>query len=484
MSFTPNAESISSHINRQEDALKDGSLPKRALYLGGLENGGVPSREGMLEVGAFRLSIDAMFRYLHTFARISRRIEKTFPDQDALVRVLPNSEIPVPVASMSFRSAYETFKSVQSQELRDADFFRGKRQLEDFKTGKPVSSEDLANIRDLLMKGARIATVCAGIDEAMDVAQSRRSVVQKGRDWLVDRTGSVGIHDSRIKAKLREMPFEEFGVRSLRIDADFMAQRLALSEDGSPAVREVSFAERQAANLLLQGTLFRDITLSRAGLAGTLAIRDQKGATVYDVSLGISEVFSALQLGASASRLLCELAEQKIGLVRLARFIHRPTALGLKICLDALPEQSHVRLSEVDSWAPRFETAKSCPLRDDERADLGALLLDAQQCLLVVAHLRVVTQTDEARSFWRRLWFESIRDRDVQAAQDMVNQASTPLECDCSGAAEVLGSAAMLLGYHAEDRTGAAWHVPENPVVSLTWAMTRAGDLSSTAMRP
>lgn len=362
---------------------------------------------------------------------------------------------------------------MQCQELRDVDFFRGKRKLEGLTEGAIVSPDELTILRDLLIKGARIATVCAGIDQAMEAALSYRSLAQRGRDWLVDHAGSVGIGDSRVQAKLREMPFEEFGVRSLRIDADLMAQRIALCDDGSPAVSKVTLAERRAGELLVQGALSRAITLSRAGMEGVLTVRDNGGALLHNSKHGFPEVFSALQLGGAASRLVSELSEQRVNLFRLAKFIHRPTALGLKMCLDGIPDHSHARLWQVDSWAPCFESAHPLPLSEDKRRDLGALLLDAHQCLLVVAHLQVVTQTDDARSFWRRLWSASLRDRDVRAAQGLVNQAPSPLEYDCTGAAEVLGNAAMLLGYHAEDRSGAAWVVPENPVVSLTWAMNR-----------
>jgi hypothetical protein len=157
----------------------------------------------------------------------------------------------------------------------------------------------------------------------------------------------------------------------------------------------------------------------------------------------------------------------------LCKFIDRSVALGLKVCLEALPPQAHTRLSDVDAWASRFDTQRSRPLTDEDRGELGTLLLDAEMCLQVVGHLQCVTRTPNAQALWSKLWAVSLRDREVKAAQRLVNGPTSLLECDCSGAAGALGSAAMLLGFHAEDRVGAAWRVPENPVVSLAWALHR-----------
>lgn len=474
MSSIPFADSHSPQPPPESQDFKSGILPSRDLFSEGTERPATLSRDGMLHVGSFRLCREVMIKQLDTFARVATRVVRYFPNEEALVRVLPNGEIPVPPASIGFGSAYETFKLVQSQEIRDVDFLRGSRKIESLKEGGLLSGDDIEFVRDLLMKGARLATVCAGIDQAMEAAQSYRSMVKRGKDWLVDHAGSVGVRDGRIQARLREMPFEDFDVRSLRIDADLMAQRIALRDDGSIVVASVSRAEHQAAALLQRGALSRRVALSRAGIEGELSVRNDRGEALYAETHRVPEVFSALQLGKAASRLLSDLARQRVDLVRLCRFMDRPTAMGLKICLGAIPQQAHTRLGDVDEWASRFESKRPLTISDDERADLGAQLLDAHLCLLVASHLQVVTQSDDARAFWRRLWGGAIGDRDVQAAQGLVSTEPSPLTCDCAGAAEVLGNAAMLLGYHAEDRTGAGWRAPENPVVSLTWAMTRS----------
>jgi len=341
-----------------------------------------------------------------------------------------------------------------------------------------LSTGELQTIRALLMLGARLATVCAGLDDAMGGALEYRSLLQRGKDWVFDRAGSVRLSDRRIQDKLLPMPFEEYHVRSRRIDADLMAQRIELRDDGSLPVRVVCSAEHQAAEILSQGKLTRSIYLSQGAIEGRLVVlkgsgEDSPDSTLYSAIHRIEDVFSALKLGQAASHLVDSMRRDGVDLVRLCQFIDRPVAMGLKVCLEALPVQAHTRLSDVDEWAPLFDAPRSRQLRDDERSDLGTLLLDAEICLNVVGHLQSATQDPDSNSLWRKLWAASLRDREVKAAQRLVNNPPPPMTCDCSGAAGVASSAAMLLGYHAEDRVGAAWRVPENPVVSLAWALNR-----------
>lgn len=432
----------------------------------------------MLRVGEFTLSLDGMIRHLHAFAKITSRIAATFPTQDDLVKVLPNAEIPILPAAPDFTEAFNTFKAVQARNIVDLDFIRASRKLESFREGEGLSNEELEKVRDLLMTGARLATVCAGVDTAMGVALEYRSLFQRGKDWVFDWAGSVRLSDGRIQTKLLPMPFEEYNVRSRRIEADLMAQRIALRDDGSASVRLVGGAERQAAEILSQGTLARSIRLSQGSVEGELVVhaRGEEGVpvgTLYSEVHRIEDVFSALKLGQAASRFLDAMRHDRVDLVRMCQFIDRTVAMGLKACLEALPPQAHTRLADVDEWAPHFDSSCSSPLSDDERGDLGTLLLDAEICLLVTGHLQCVTQDPSSKDLWRKLWAASLRDREIKTAQSLVNSPPPPLECDCSGAAGVAGSAAMLLGYHAEDRVGAAWRVPENPVVSLTWALNR-----------
>lgn len=438
----------------------------------------VLARDGVLRVGEFTLSLDGMMRHLNAFAKITSRIATTFPTQDDLVKVLPDAEIPILPAALDFTEAFNTFKAVQARQIVDVDFIRASRKLDSLREGEGLSTGELEAIRHLLMTGARLATVCAGVDAAMGRALEYRSPLQRGKDWVFDRAGSVRLSDSRIQSRLMPMPFEEYHVHSRRIEADLMAQRIGLRNDGSASVRIVGGAERQAAEVLSRGTLARSIRLSQGSVEGDLVVyaRDGEGmpgGALYSEAHRIEDVFSAMKLGQAASRFLESMRRDRIDLVRLSQFIDRSVAMGLKACLEALPPQVHTRLSDVDEWAPLFDTQRSRPLSDDERGDLGTLLLDAEICLLVAGHLQCVTQAPGSRDLWRKLWAAALRDREVKAAQMLVNIPPAPLECDCSGAAGVAGSAAMLLGYHAEDRVGAAWRVPENPVVSLTWALNR-----------
>jgi len=450
-----------------------GALPDGRRFTHRDEAAAVVERDGVLKVGAFTLTLDSMTRYLDAFARLTTRIGDVFPDERALVNALPYGSIPVPPASLDFPRAFETFKLAQARELHDLDFAKARKKVEALTEGQTVSEAELVSLRGLLMRGAQLATVCAGIDSGVAIIKSQRSSVQRLKDRVVDFAGSVSLRDGRIQARLHPMPFEDLNPRMLRVDADVMAQRIDLRDDGSLAVRRVCSAEKYAADLLSQGKLDRFVMLSQGTLEGRILVREDGGATLYGGEHRIEDVFSALQLGQSASDLITSLTRKGVDLVRLCRFYDRGAATGLKACLGFLSPQAHHRLSDLDEWGPRFDRKNLQPLSSEDRAELGVLLLDAQLCLYVVGHLQVATQGEDAQKFWSRLWGGAIQDREVRVAQELVSNPPSPLRYDCDGASEIAGSASMLLGYHYEDRSGAAWRVPENPVVSLAWAMRR-----------
>lgn len=432
----------------------------------------VMTNDGRLQIGAFTLSLDAMVRNLGVVAKLCKRIPETFPNEEALAQVLPNGSIPVPLSSLEFSEAYEGFKRAMSGAVRDIDFVRCKRKLDGLSTKVGLSREEVLELRTLLMEGARIATVCTGIDDALYHGLSHRTMLQRGRDWIVDRAGSKNLLDPRIRNRLHLMPFEDFNSRSLRIDLDVMAQRMELRDDGSPAVRDVCKVECAAAALLEQGALSRTATLSRGGVEARVHVSSDRDCLFSEMHR-VSDVFSALQLGRSASRLISSLTDQSVDLVRLCKFVDRSSAQGVKVCLESLPSHTHTRLSDLDEWAPRFEGDTRKDLSDDERHDLAAVLLDAEVCLFIVGHLRAVCSGDENEAFWRSLWSVGINDRDVRAARELVNHSPSLFSCDCEGAQTVVSNAAMMLGFTGEDRSGAGWRVPENPVVSLAWSMTQ-----------
>ncbi len=418
------------------------------------------------------LPIEVMARSLGSVARMCKRIPEKFPTEVALGNVLPGGNLPIPIASLEFSQAFEGFRRAIAGTIRDIDFVRWQRRVEALSPEKGMSREELLDLRSVLMEGARIATTCTAIDDGLARALSYRSTLQRGRDWLVDRAGSTNLLDPRIQSRLQVMPFEPFNSRSLRIGCDLMAQRIELRDDGSPAVRAVCTVERAAADLLEQGELSRAITVVGGGIEAHFEVSSKHGQ-LFSHAQRVEDVFCALQLGQSASRLLSSLSSERVDLVRLCRFVDRSSATGVQVYLESLPEQTHVRLSDLDEWAPRFEAGQRKPLSDDERHDLGALLLDAEVCLFIVGHLRAVCSGKENEAFWRSLWSVGIKDRDVSAARGLVNDPPALFACDCEGAQSVVSNAAMMLGFTGEDRTGAGWRVPQNSVASLAWVMSQ-----------
>ena len=432
----------------------------------------VMTNDGRLQIGAFTLSLDAMIRNLGVAAKLCKRIPERFPKEAALSQMFPHETMSVRLSALQFSEAYEGFKRAMSGAVRDIDFVRCKRKLEGLSTKVGLSREEVLEVRTLLLEGARIATVCAVIDDALNHALSYRTMLQRGRDWIVDRAGSTNLLDPRIRNRLHLLPFEDFNPESLRIELDLMAQRMELRHDGSPVVRDACRVECVAAALLEQGALSRTATLSRGGVETRVQVSSARDCLFSEMHR-VNDVFSALQLGRSASRLISSLTNQNVDLVRLCKFVDRSSALGVKAYLESLPSHTHSRLSDLDEWAPRFEGESRKVLSDDERHDLAALLLDAEVCLFVVGHLRAVCSGDENEAFWRSLWSVGINDRDVRAARELVNDPPPLFTCDSEGAQSVVSNAAMMLGFTAEDRSGAGWRVPENPVVSLAWSMTQ-----------
>lgn len=329
----------------------DGALPPRNPNPTRPASAAVLARGGVLRVGEFTLSLDGMIRHLHAFAKITSRIVATFPTQDDLVKVLPNAEIPILPAALDFPEAFDAFKAVQAREIVDVDFIKASRRLESLREGEGLSARELETIRNLLITGARLATVCAGVDAAIGSALEYRSPLQRGKDWVFDRAGSVRLSDSRIQSKLIPMPFEEDHVRSRRIDADLMAQRIELRDDGSASVRVVGGAERQAAEFLSRGTLARSICLSQGAVEGSLVVRERSGDglpgdTLYAAVHRVEDVFSALKLGQAASRFWDRCAEMELTSFVCADLLIVPLPWGLRHVLRLfLPR--HTRASRM-----------------------------------------------------------------------------------------------------------------------------------------
>lgn len=449
---------------------------------------GTLAPDGSLCVGLFKLPLEIMSARLRDAARLTDRIPRVFPTVDRLQGALIDSDIRVPPGSMNFPSAFATFRRAMEGSLRGSSFTDMARALEHLSVGQVVAPPDISRLREVLVEAAQVATVCVGIDASHYDALNHRSPLQRGKDWLVDKIGAMKAHDPRIRARLTLMPFEDLSPTEIRVDMDVWAQRLSLAGDGSRLVRSVCAAEHHVADMLHRGSFEREVRSCQGGLRGmfTFSCGDSDGP--FTVEHTITDVFAALQLGQSASRLLAHLHDQKVDLSRLCRFVDRESATGLGANLRRLSPQVHYRLDDVAEWAERFDVSADHVLSDEERHDLAVLLLDAEICLYAVCHLHHSVAGEVRRAFWRSMWPASVHDREVSHGIELANALPAPLLNDCHGAAQVVTNAAMLLGFSGEDRGGGAmWRIPENPLASATWAITRAGgsvERSSRASSP
>lgn len=433
--------------------------------------------DGSLTIGHFKIPVERLSERLRDAGRLTEKVARLFPSIGALERALRNDCVQVPPAAIDFARAFETFKRAMEGSLRGSHFMDTARAVDRLSVGDELSSSFLGELRSSLIEAARVATVCAAIDQTYFGTMNHRSLLERARDWLVDRSGNVKIKDPRIRARLAPALFEELSPTVLRVDADLWAQRIALSDDGSPKIHHICASEHRVAGMLSQGSFEQSVSMVRGGMEGKLRVGTESASeSVFSAEFRIDNVFAALQLGRSASRFVSELDAQKIDLVRLSRFVDRDAALGVKANLQRLSREAHSRLDDIDDWAARFEAQESQPLSREERHDLAVLLLDAEICLYIAGHLQNVVSGSDTRALWGGLWSASLSDRDARCGMNLAHNVPAPLDSDCHGAANVVTNAALLLGFSNEDRPrGAAWRIPENPLASLTWAMTRAG---------
>jgi hypothetical protein len=339
-----------------------------------------------------------------------------------------------------------------------------------------MAPPEISRLREVLVEAAQVATVCVGIDASHYDARNHRSPLQRGKDWLVDKVGTTKAHDPRIRARLTPMPFEDLYPTEIRVDMDVWAQRLSLAGDGSRFVRSVCAAEHDVADVLRRYSFDRVVRSCQGGLQGRFILSSAESNDSFTLQHAITDVFSALQLGQAASRLLVHLLDRKVDLSRLCRFVDRDSAAGLGANVRRLSPQVHYRLDDVAEWAERFDVSADHALSDEERHELAVLLLDAEICLYAVGHLQHSVVGEARRAFWRSMWPASVHDREVSLGIELANTLPSPLQHDLHGAAQVVTNAAMLLGFSGEDRgRGPAWRIPENPLASVTWAINRAG---------
>ena len=436
---------------------------------------GVIAPDGSLCVGLFKIPTEMLSLRMRDASRLTERIPRRFPTVAELQRALSENSIRVPPSPVHFPSALATFKRAVEGELRGSRFADTARRIDRLSPGQALSAADVGDLRGVLIDAVHVATVCAAVDQSHYEALNHRSVLQRGRDWLIDRVGPTRIRDPRIRARLAPMPFEEFSPTEIRVDADVWAQRLALAEDGSSVVRSICAAEHYVAEVLSKSSFEPRVRACHGGLEGKFIVSSRSSRrAIFSIEHRIQDVFAALELGRSVSQWIAGLLNENIDLVRLCKFFDRGAALGVQGNLNRWAPQVHARLNDIDDWADRFDGDGERALSDEERHDLAVLLLDAEICLHIAGHVQNVVRGVPQRDFWRRMWSASLQDREISRGMDLANRLPAPLMNDCHGAAEVVTNAAMLLGFSREDRgRGPCWRVPENPLTSLTWAMNR-----------
>lgn len=444
----------------QEASPREGILPPV-----GLETARI-TPEGRLVLGKVSFPGESIAECLRSASKLSTAMRSYFQEANHLGFLIPDGAVVKLPGSEDMYAAWASLDDVFGEGEFRRDIHPWMVALSGSAKERVLQPAELMQLRDLLRMGARIATACCAIDETIAHRQASRSVVGKAIDWFRRSDSTVRATD----VYLQTQPFQDYHPHFLRIELDKWAQRIDLRRDGSPLVRLVCEREAVARKVIDSGSYAREVVLADGVVSSRLTVRDDRaGHIILQSEHHLRNLYSILSVAKSASGLIQNLERQGVNLVRLCSLSHRGSFVGMSRCVTQLYPQTHIRLDAVESWAPRFDVRESQALSAEEVAELGAILLDAEAVLYTLSHLQQAVLGEEQESLWRSKWTKATNDKEYRAALALVNQRPSPLECDCIEAGEVAATAALILGYSSDERTGASWHIPESPLQSFAW---------------
>ena len=454
-----------------DSSLETGTLPRAELPTARV------TPEGRFVLGKVSFPAESIAESLRTAGKLSTAMRSYFQGPNDINRLIPDGSVVKPAGAEDMHAAWASLDDVFGEGEFRRDIHPWMLILADSSKERVIEAPELMKLRDLLRMGARIATACCAIDETLLNRRDERPVARKAFDWVTRRVDPLW---HATQSYLRVQPLQDYHPQFLRIELDKWAQRIDLRKDGSPLVRLVCEREALARQVLESGPYRREVSLAKGVISSRLEVRDEKsGGTVLQAEHKLKELYSILALARSGSKLLQGLESQGVNLARLCALSSRESFVGMSLCLTKISPQTHIRIDSVDSWASRFDTQHVNVLSAEDVAELGALLLDAEAVLYTVSHLQAALLGEGRVAFWRSMWTKATTDKECRAALRLVDQQPSPLTCNCDEAGEVAATAALVLGYSSDERTGASWSIPESPLQSFAWILDDALSTSS-----
>lgn len=425
--------------------------------------------EGRLVLGTVSFPAEAVAASLQGAGKLSSAIKAYFQRPDDVALLVSESVIVEPKIAGRRAAAVATLKEVCTSDVFRQSIYPWEVALGSFVKERTLPPEELIQLRALLRQGAEIASACSVIDDAIAYHYQSRSFIRKALDRFSHPSNPAA---RAIENYLQKQPFRIHDPHFLRIELDKWAQRIDLRDDGFQVVRAVCEHEAAAREILEAGPYTRVVSLAGGVVLSSLAVRDKyTGRVVFNSEQRLEGLYSILSLAKSASGLLQGLESSGVDLARLCSFSNRDASIAISSCAKKISPRTHSRLDEVDSWAARFDVSESQVLSVVDIAELGALLLDAEAVLYTVGQLQGALFGDQLESLWRSKWTKAKSDNEIRTALSLLNEKPAPFGCDCKEAGEAAASAALVLGYSSDERTGDFRVTPESPLQSIAWLM-------------
>ena len=432
--------------------------------------------DGRLVIGKVSFSAESVAECLRSAGKLSAAMRSYFQGPNEFNILIPDDTVVLPLASENMSAAMTSLDDVFGDGLFCKEIHPWEVALRGSVKERILKPAELMELRKLLRMGAQIATACCGVDETMVHRHASASNVRKSLDVLYRLASPTANATARY---LQKQPFKEYDPHFLRLELDKWAQRIELRRDGSPIVYCISEREAVARKIFEAGPCIRTVSLTDGAIVSSLTVRQEgTGVIILDSRYRLNDLYSILSLAKTASNLLQDLDHQGVDLVRLCSLADRDSFLRISRCVKSVFPHTHIRLDGIDTWAPRFDVGKSEVLSTVDVAELAALLLDAEAVLFTVSHLQAAVLGEENESLWRSKWTRAKNDKEYRTALALVSAKPAPLECQCDEAAETAASAALILGYSSEERTGDLRNIPQSPLQSIAWMLDQRGSSS------
>ena len=336
-------------------------------------------------------------------------------------------------------------------------------------TPTQLSSEKLAKMRDVLMEGACIAASSDMLDGIMmqraRLPRALRSLLSKLPQGVLQERRWIDTYQS-------ERPFVATYPQSLYLRLDYAAQLIEPRDDGAKVILDVVSNELQVAEILSAYNFVRDVCITDGALSTRVALVPKADGSPYEVTHSLQSIAQVLELAHQSVPVLEEWLRVEVNFVRMCGMARPELSQAMAATVSRITQQSLARLSTCQDWIARLRGDEVEPLSGDDRRDLAVHLIDAEALMLFWGAVQCMILPSDSARYWRSQWARRMYDREVGCALTLLNMERAPHHYNCADAAQLASQAVHMLGFRSEDYVQPGWHLPENPVASLTWLLS------------